>query len=230
MPFFSNRPDLLQQQILQNLENNPEKFMDTPPTDLSIARQILEAELGSNTREIDRCLDLITQGKIPIFPRDQNPGLNPFKPTRYHNKNYYDLKKYYNNIIESWKLYVDYSTPRSNYRKNLTHLMENTFPRIQVLPINLEYQLFALTTSFELENYRCNLPCTLIPNVTIPCSETPVLDEYFKIKILIFEDYSKYRKIITLQRWWKDKMWNPESPICQKWVAKVQAIFDANKK
>lgn len=234
MPFFSNRPDLLQQQILQNLENNPEKFMDTPPTDLLIARQILEEELGSNTREIDRCLDLITQGKTPIFPRDQDELvlIKRVKGWRGNGIKSYTLATLCYKGIARWELYVDYSTPRSNYREDLTNLIQNTFSwnsNIKFYNAPITHKFYLLNENFEFETF-INAPLTFISEDSILCSETPVLDEYFKIKILIFEDYSKYRKIITLQRWWKDKMWNPESPICQKWIAKVQAIFDANKK
>lgn len=52
--------------------------------------------------------------------------------------------------------------------------------------------------------------------------EIPENDEILN-KIL--NDFSKYRKIITIQRWWTQIFYDPQSRICKKWTDRVQETF-----
>lgn len=239
MPFFTGHLDLLKVEIIHHMETQLEDFLNLQPTHLKVARQILETEI-SNPYEIKRCLNLIEHGQCPVLARDQNADPLPNEIV--------DWFKW----LDQRQNYVNYSTPLSKYREDLQNYMCPQFSRVRTIEeLKTRPVVYFIVISSEGKtlvewSYEISINADGDPvwhnklhfndgvlygtdflwpryEKTVLCDKVPNFDARL---VWIFRDYANYRKIITIQRWWREQFYNPESKICQKWVARVQKIFD----
>lgn len=236
MPFFSGHLELAKEQTYRHFEKNPKLYFNAHPTDLDLCRQVLERE-GVSKAEMKRCLKLLAEGKEVKFPRDQD--LDEFKPFNYSIDSIYDeyspgLASIYH-LFHLWEEYVNFPTPRTNYRQDVQRFIKSMFPT-EISSNDIKdrnfYQIKLKKnweSGFDIAKVEPNEYFGMHYANCIYTSEQPVLDPYYNLKLYILKKYARYRKIIFIQRQWRERFYNPESEICRRWTDRVQKTFDKNK-